>query len=345
VLKKLLIPLVAATAVLVFAPAGNAAVSFGSLRTTNDPNQQPCEDPMTVNGPCSIVQFTVPTNPNGDPSSGGAPIDGVITKFRIRALGDGAPATVTFRVANISQLDPDTALASSAGTGPTVTVPQSNGDPAPTTEVPARVPVSRGQHLAIDGSANIEATYDASGSKFSYVFGPPLVDGQAARGSNAVIGELLVSADIEPDADHDGFGDETQDQCPTQATTQGPCDRTAPAVSGLRVSGGKLFYTLSEGATVSLKLQKASNGRKVKGRCVRQTRRNRHKPRCTRFVTVGSGFAGPGGAGANQVAIPRARRLKAGRYRLAMTVTDAAGNSATIIKSFRIKPPKKKHHK
>jgi hypothetical protein len=343
VLKKLLIPLAAMAAALVLAPASNAAVSFGSLRTTNDPNQTPCEDP--INSSCSIVQFTVPTNPNGDPSSDGAPIDGVITKFRIRALGDSAPATVTFRVANINQLNPDNALATSAGTGPTVTVPQDNGDPAPTTQASARVPVSKGQHLAIDGSMNIKATYDASGSKLSYVFAPPLVDGQGARGSNAVVGELLVSADIEPDADHDGFGDETQDQCPSQATTQGPCDRTAPAVSGLRVIAGKVFYSLSEGATVSFRLEKALSGRKVKGKCVRQNPRNKRKPRCTRFRTVGAGFTGPGAAGANQVAIPSGRKLKPGRYRLTMTVTDAAGNSATTTKSFRIKPkPKKKHH-
>ena len=32
-----------------------------------------------------------------------------------------------------------------------------------------------------------------------------------------------MNADIEADADKDGFGDETQDQCPTDATTQGPC--------------------------------------------------------------------------------------------------------------------------
>lgn len=34
---------------------------------------------------------------------------------------------------------------------------------------------------------------------------------------------ILIAANVEADADHDGFGDETQDQCPTSATTQGPC--------------------------------------------------------------------------------------------------------------------------
>jgi hypothetical protein len=34
---------------------------------------------------------------------------------------------------------------------------------------------------------------------------------------------LNLAATVEPDADHDGFGDETQDQCSTNRTTQGPC--------------------------------------------------------------------------------------------------------------------------
>ena len=34
---------------------------------------------------------------------------------------------------------------------------------------------------------------------------------------------LNLSAQLEPDADHDGYGDETQDQCPTDGVTQGTC--------------------------------------------------------------------------------------------------------------------------
>jgi Ca2+-binding RTX toxin-like protein len=34
---------------------------------------------------------------------------------------------------------------------------------------------------------------------------------------------ILIAANVEPDSDRDGFGDETQDQCPTDATVQGPC--------------------------------------------------------------------------------------------------------------------------
>ena len=37
-----------------------------------------------------------------------------------------------------------------------------------------------------------------------------------------------VEATLEVDADHDGFGDETQDRCPTDASTQGPCPDISP---------------------------------------------------------------------------------------------------------------------
>ena len=47
---------------------------------------------------------------------------------------------------------------------------------------------------------------------------PDLVSGNNLR--------INVSAVLEPDSDHDGYGDETQDQCPSNAATQGPCPVT-----------------------------------------------------------------------------------------------------------------------
>ena len=272
--------------------------------------------------PCTLVSFIHPSDPNGDPYSGGAPVDGVITKFRIRAFGENnTPATVTFRLADVRLASPpnnDSALATAAGTGPTVTVQPGNGVDTPIREFPGSLPVKTGQHLAIDGT-NVWATVNNSGDKFSYLFAPPLVEGQGARGSNSATGELLVAATIEPDSDKDGRGDETQDQCPTDPSTGGVCptpDTGKPILNGVAFApgsfraagsggpvaarapiGARVFYNLSETATVTWRIEKGTVGRRVGGRCVRRTRANRRNRRCLRFVRLAGSFKTTGGLG------------------------------------------------
>jgi hypothetical protein len=323
----------ALTGLLLLLPAAaQAATTFGSRL-----NQQPdggggCQ----ILGPCTIVSFIHPSDPEGNPYSGGAPVSGVITKFRIYAKTE-APTLVTFRVADISRpnpMDETSATATAAGTGPTVTI-QPTEEPA-IREFGGRLPVKKGQHLAIDAT-DVQATYNNGGHKFSYIFTPQLVNGAAPQASAEPVGELLVQGEIEPDVDGDGFGDETQDQCPSQATTQGPCDTTPPVVSGLRVSDGTVSYTLSEASTVSFQLAKKLPGRRVGGRCVAQTAKNRAHKRCARFRPIGASFKGPGAAGADQVTLPGGRKLGPGAYRLTMTVTDVAGNKATETTTFKVK--------
>jgi hypothetical protein len=181
-----------------------------------------------------------------------------------------------------------------------------------------------------------------SGDQFSYVFAPPLVDGSGKRGSTESTGELLVAGTIEPDADGDGFGDETQDQCPSQKTTQGACDNTAPGVTGFKVSGDKIHYKLSEAATVSFKLEKKVKGRRVGGKCVKQTAKNKTKKACPLFKKVGASFSGPGKQGPNTATLPNGKKLKPGTYRLTMTATDVAGNKTTKTLTFKVAKKKKK---
>jgi hypothetical protein len=341
--RRLTILVLAATAATLLVPAlAQAATVFGS-RLNHDPaNSGECGN---FDGTCTIVSFIHPSDPNGDPYAGGAPVDGVITKFRIRAYIVTEAQQVTFRVADITRDagDDSTALATATGSGPTVTLAVNEGAlEAPIQEFAGRLPVKKGQHLAIDAGKYVQATVNDSGDKFSYVYSPPLVDGSGARGSNESTGELLVQATIEPDADGDGFGDETQDQCASQKTTQGPCDTSAPGVSGLKVSGGKISYNLSEAATVKFKLEKKLPGRKVGRKCVKQTPQNKTKKRCPRFKKVGAEFTGPGAPGPNKATLPNGKKLKPGTYRLTMTATDAAGNKATKTVRFTVAKPKKK---
>jgi hypothetical protein len=327
-------------ALLVLPAAGQAATNFGS-RLLNDPTETTCEK---YGGTCTMVSFIHPAPPEGDPYSGGAPVDGVITKFRARAYAVTTPGTITFRVADISLPDPnnnDSAIASAKGTGPTITVvPDEAALETPITEIGGRLPVKKGQHLAVDASESIGIIYNSNGNTYSYAFAPPLVEGAGPRGSTEGINELLVAATIEPDADNDGFGDETQDQCPTQATTQGACDVTPPGVTGLGVAGAKVSYSLSEAATVSLLLEKKFPGRRVGLKCVRQTPKNKTRKRCPRFKVISS-FTGTGNVGANTVTLPTGKP-KPGFYRLTLTARDAAGNETKTTTTFVVKKKKKK---
>jgi streptogramin lyase len=98
--------------------------------------------------------------------------------------------------------------------------------------------------------------------------------------------------------------------------------------------GTKVSYTLSEAATATFTVQRVAAGRKVKvkkkTRCVRQTRTNRRKRKCTRFVTVGS-FSRLSTLGQNSFKFTgriKNRALKPGRYRMLLVARDAAGNAS-----------------
>jgi hypothetical protein len=362
-MKKL--ALFAACAALLLVPASShAATNFGS-RLNHDPaNSGECSG---FPNPCTIVSFIHPSDPNGDPYSGGAPVSGVITKFRIRGFGIGSTdpvdTKVTFRLARFVQATSgsDNAVATAAGTGPTVTVKAFPGNPeTPVQEFSGRLSVNKGDHLAIDGT-NIAATVNDSGDKFSYVFTPPLVQGQGPRGSNSSTGELLVAATVEPDSDKDGFGDETQDKCLTQPNGGAACDNTPAIFSRLklnpssfralgsgpslvgRTSGTTLSYRLSETATTTFTVQRVRKGRRIRGRCRRATRRNKllSRRKCKLYKGVRGSFTHTGNAGANSIRFTGrvgGKRLKVGSYRLVAVTVDPAGNkSATKRRGFRIK--------
>jgi spore coat protein U-like protein len=89
-----------------------------------------------------------------------------------------------------------------------------------------RVPVSGGEYLGYSlftgGSSECLWTMTSSASDVaSLAISGPLGATEMETPQPNV--RANVSAVLEPDADHDGFGDETQDQCPSNAATQGSC--------------------------------------------------------------------------------------------------------------------------
>jgi hypothetical protein len=96
-----------------------------------------------------------------------------------------------------------------------------------------RLPIEAGERLGLyvpgepnqDGMCDIPSAAATGNQLRSFEGEAPFgisVDFAGVRGDSP----LNASAVVEPDADHDGFGDETQDQCPTNASTQGACPVT-----------------------------------------------------------------------------------------------------------------------
>jgi hypothetical protein len=101
-----------------------------------------------------------------------------------------------------------------------------------TATVPTQIPVAAGMHLGVAVSAGDEdyitgvtGDHVSSNPDFNLpIGGSELVTTSDQRHAN-------IAAIVEPDADHDGYGDETQDQCPSDPAKQTSCSVPTPPVS------------------------------------------------------------------------------------------------------------------
>jgi hypothetical protein len=103
--------------------------------------------------------------------------------------------------------------------------------------------------------------------------------------------------------------------------------RSGPALSAL--VGTHISVALSEAATVTFRVTRLMAGRRVGGRCVRPTTRNRSQPRCVRSVLQRGRIVrelAPGTTRLRYRGRLAGRTLPAGRYRLLARARDAAGN-------------------
>jgi hypothetical protein len=129
----------------------------------------------------------------------------------------------------------------------------------------------------------------------------------------------------------------------------GADDRTPPAVSQITLSrtrwrrgsalpsaarakvGTTIAFGLDEAGTATISFARVRSGRRVGGKCVKPTRANRSRRRCTRFVPAGS-FALPAKLGVNRVRfqgrLDATHRLALGSYRVSVSAKDVAGNAS-----------------
>jgi hypothetical protein len=186
------------------------------------------------NNTCTVTQRDLLVSAT---ASGGlvAPSDGVVVRWRIK-VGPNGTTPVALRI--IRRPEPVSEASTGGGTGPTVTPPANQ-----TSTYDVQLPIFAGNSVGIDccatpaGGSNV---FSSSSGATLVGWDPALVDNAPARSPNVSPAafndlQLLVNADIEPDCDNDGLGDETQD--PNISSCAPPPPGTTPPPIGIPPPG------------------------------------------------------------------------------------------------------------
>jgi hypothetical protein len=142
-----------------------------------------------------------------------APSAGVITQWKLNLVQEAAGFSIPQEV-KVLRVDTTSKTVQVIG--------QSAGSvTAGTNAIKTRIPVQAGDRLGVFGASEEFGTLycETEGANVIGVFegnGGPYMEGPAPI-------RVPAAAVVEPDADGDGYGDETQDQCPGSASTQAAC--------------------------------------------------------------------------------------------------------------------------
>lgn len=212
------IALVLAAMVMVPAAAARAAVTIGSTLPV------PTASFECVGG-CTMSPATVPGG------TAFAPEAGVITRWRVRVGGTTTPASLQVIHAGAE-----------AARSATVTPPINA-----ITVYPARLPIAANDRIGLTWTDVIGGTFLAdSATATTDIWTPVLGTTSRVPEFPGDTSEVTVNADVEPDADGDVFGDETQDNCVGVANAdqadrdhdgRGDACDTCPEIAGPGPSG------------------------------------------------------------------------------------------------------------
>ena len=188
--------------VLVFAlaasPSAGAATQLGQV--FGSPLANCSTNQVLLNAPPGSAQYIAPSR-------------GVITSWSFQA--NASPPTLKLKVARPAGANTFTIVGQSVLQAPAPNVVSS---------FLTRVPMEAGDVLGfyVDAEGGCANNNAPGFTLFQQKTGdvPP---GSTATFTQQDDIQLDISAILEPDADNDGFGDETQDQCPTSAATQNEC--------------------------------------------------------------------------------------------------------------------------
>jgi hypothetical protein len=232
-------------------------------------------------------------------------------------------------------------------------IPDGGGDLTFDDRMPIGVAQFFGIRVTINGLAGsspylIAPTTAAGNTAYHVVESPALADGGAASGQ---VGPLLTydsqkfiaSADIEPDADGDGYGDETQDGCAIDPSVSGACPVfTAPTIGNFKNTKASAFtFSSSDAGSLTITIERVTSGRKQRGKCKRAAKKGK---RCNIYKKVAE-FDSPLVAGPNTIPYKLkvgGRSLSAGKYRVTFVATSAKNLATTSQYTFKVKKPKKR---
>ncbi|HEX8752176.1 MAG TPA: hypothetical protein VF731_02060 [Solirubrobacterales bacterium] len=339
-MRALRLALAAALLTLAFAvPSASASTTIGQLL------------PPQEGGICgaTAVQDTVETGttPYAVPAGGG-----VITSWQTRTAGNaGAMTLKVFRYAGtagryqvIGEEGPHSIAA--------------NTSPIFSTGV--RIPVQAGDLIGFYGTGtNCESYQPGKSGYHLFGFGPsvnvPAGTTATAEGGTTQ-SAIEIAATVEPDADHDGYGDETQDACPADPTAHlPPCPAPAPApgpapgpdttAPGIALSSKTRQAALKKGAVIGIATVTEGATLKASGSVSIPNAGAFSLSPTTVPATAAVKTALPLG-------IPKAARAKIkaalGKDKVVkasihVVATDAAGNASNATQSVRIVSAKPKH--
>jgi hypothetical protein len=105
---------------------------------------------------------------------------------------------------------------------------------------PTRLPIPAGGYVGLTvPGASVPAVQSSPGGQATYARGEAPFPGISGVEEETHNGVIEYDADIEPDVDGDGYGDVTQDSCPSSAAVhEGPCPTAEPTSGGGSGGGG-----------------------------------------------------------------------------------------------------------
>ncbi len=202
-----------------------------------------------------------------------APSAGVITSWRLSLISppEGSIPPIVPQTLKVFRLNPAIKTAQVVGEASGLVGSGTN-------TIPARISVQPGDRLGVygEGPITLEGSTGEVGTLFCEEGLPGDVvgafTGTAPTGGTAAYeegNELRVSAValLEPDADNDGFGDETQDKCPQIATVQTPCPVVAVDASSVIKRKGSVVVLVTADSAAPVKITgtaKLGKGKKAK---------------------------------------------------------------------------------